>query len=231
MIKCFQWSYTEGFWNRGHHIKICHLINFLNVLTPEEAWQSIEKVNQTVFSPGDKLQILQIDHIVTRSGPQLVIRGIGLYVTIDLNIQIWPNGIFGSNVLLRTCGCSLFCQVSLKSQKLLFYLFYSLLQLGIWQSLELQVAPITNIHVSDKGHFGICRMSAAEFHKPALGYVVENRAIGVVLEQCFRHNQIIKLMQQIVKVNLLVVSHLIHFNTCYKQENDVMQRQAASSLL
>ncbi len=57
-------------------------------------------------------------------------------------------------------------------------------QLGVWQELSENCCPITQIHVSDKGHIGATRLSAEEQGLPALGYVVENRWLGrVLLEQ------------------------------------------------
>jgi 2-octaprenyl-6-methoxyphenol hydroxylase len=53
--------------------------------------------------------------------------------------------------------------------------------IGIWQQLKNQVAPIQQIHVSDRGHFGATRLSAEQEAVPALGYVVESRVLGTVL--------------------------------------------------
>jgi 2-octaprenyl-6-methoxyphenol hydroxylase len=53
--------------------------------------------------------------------------------------------------------------------------------MGIWQYLKNQVAPIQQIHVSDRGHFGATRLSAEQEAVPALGYVVESRVLGTVL--------------------------------------------------
>lgn len=50
--------------------------------------------------------------------------------------------------------------------------------LGIWTSLSNQVAAIEHIHVSDKGHLGLCRLHAQEHQVEALGYVIENRVAG-----------------------------------------------------
>ncbi len=50
--------------------------------------------------------------------------------------------------------------------------------LGLWDALRDAVTPIRNIHISDRGHFGITRMAAAEYGLEALGYVVENRELG-----------------------------------------------------
>ncbi len=54
-------------------------------------------------------------------------------------------------------------------------------KLGIWDSLSENVEPILDIHVSDRGHFGMTRLHAREHNVPALGYVVENSWLGHVL--------------------------------------------------
>jgi 2-octaprenyl-6-methoxyphenol hydroxylase len=54
--------------------------------------------------------------------------------------------------------------------------------IGVWGDLELVGAtPIEHIHVSHRGFFGTTRLHAADLELPALGYVVENRALGSVL--------------------------------------------------
>lgn len=53
--------------------------------------------------------------------------------------------------------------------------------MGIWQELHTQVAPIQQIHVSDRGYFGATRIRAEQEGVPALGYVVESRVLGQVL--------------------------------------------------
>ena len=54
---------------------------------------------------------------------------------------------------------------------------------GLWSALEAQVTPIENIHVSDRGHFGSAKLSHHEQQVDALGYVVENRNLGQVLNK------------------------------------------------
>lgn len=56
-------------------------------------------------------------------------------------------------------------------------------QLGLWAALQSRAAPITHIQVSDQGHLGGVDMQAAESQLPALGYVVENPAIGQALNE------------------------------------------------
>ncbi|HID82490.1 MAG TPA: 2-octaprenyl-6-methoxyphenyl hydroxylase [Chromatiales bacterium] len=53
--------------------------------------------------------------------------------------------------------------------------------MGVWQSISPDAEPILAIHVSQKGYFGTTRLSAAEQHLPALGYVVPNRVTGSAL--------------------------------------------------
>ena len=54
-------------------------------------------------------------------------------------------------------------------------------QMGLWQMLSEQVAPISAVHVSDKGHVGSTKMSAVEQQLEALGCVIENPWLGTVL--------------------------------------------------
>jgi 2-octaprenyl-6-methoxyphenol hydroxylase len=58
-----------------------------------------------------------------------------------------------------------------------------LTELGIWQRLNEAATPITNIHVSDRGHWGLTRLSARELEVPALGYIVLAPALNLALQQ------------------------------------------------
>lgn len=53
--------------------------------------------------------------------------------------------------------------------------------LGLWPFVAPEAEPIRRVHVSQRGYFGITRLSAAEEGVPALGYVVPNRALGAAL--------------------------------------------------
>jgi len=55
--------------------------------------------------------------------------------------------------------------------------------LQLWDSLEAAATPIHQIHISDRGHFGMMRMDRSEEGLPALGYVVPARVIGQVLAE------------------------------------------------
>lgn len=53
--------------------------------------------------------------------------------------------------------------------------------LGVWEYIVPEATRIDRIHISDRGHFGITRLTAAETGLPALGYVVPSRALGAAL--------------------------------------------------
>ncbi len=56
--------------------------------------------------------------------------------------------------------------------------------MGLWSAIEREGAtPIQRIHISERGSFGATRLTAAEEGVPALGYVAESRALGVVLAE------------------------------------------------
>ncbi len=55
--------------------------------------------------------------------------------------------------------------------------------MGLWSAMARGVNPIERIHISDRGHLGIARLSAAHAGTNALGYVVENRVLGAALQQ------------------------------------------------
>ncbi|WP_455923002.1 2-octaprenyl-6-methoxyphenyl hydroxylase [Pseudomonas putida] len=56
-------------------------------------------------------------------------------------------------------------------------------RLGLWQHIHRRAEPIRQIHVSDRGRFGVTRLTALEEGVPALGYVVENAWLGQCLWQ------------------------------------------------
>ncbi len=49
--------------------------------------------------------------------------------------------------------------------------------LGAWDGIVDKATAITNIHVSDRGHFGKTRLSASDYDVDALGYVINARDI------------------------------------------------------
>lgn len=54
--------------------------------------------------------------------------------------------------------------------------------MGVWPDVEAVTTAIKSIHVSDRGHFGATRLNAAQQKVPALGYLVQSRDYGTVLQ-------------------------------------------------
>ncbi len=53
--------------------------------------------------------------------------------------------------------------------------------IGVWNDIAVDATPIREIHVSDRGHFGMTRLNHRLMGVDALGYVVPHRIIGKVL--------------------------------------------------
>lgn len=59
-------------------------------------------------------------------------------------------------------------------------------RLGLWSAIEQQAAAIRHIHVSERGRLGVTRLAATDHHLPALGYVADNRWLGLCLMAALR---------------------------------------------
>ncbi|MCL1146416.1 2-octaprenyl-6-methoxyphenyl hydroxylase [Shewanella marinintestina] len=55
---------------------------------------------------------------------------------------------------------------------------FELKQLGLWQHLDALAEPIHNIHISERGNFGMTELNRESLHLPYLGQVVELEAVG-----------------------------------------------------
>lgn len=67
--------------------------------------------------------------------------------------------------------------------------------MGLWAAIEaLGVTPIQRIHVSDRGHAGSAHLDATEQGLAAMGYVVETRVLGQVLNRQFEQQQNLTLL-------------------------------------
>ena len=67
--------------------------------------------------------------------------------------------------------------------------------MGLWQGIENAVTPILEIQVSDKGRFGSVKITSAEQHVDALGYVIENRDLGVCLNAAMNESSIVQILR------------------------------------
>ncbi len=54
-------------------------------------------------------------------------------------------------------------------------------ELGLWDELQSHATPIHQIHVSERGHFGMARLLAEEEGVESFGQVIENAWLGLVL--------------------------------------------------
>jgi len=61
--------------------------------------------------------------------------------------------------------------------------------LGVWEGIVSEATRIDRIHISDRGHFGVTRLTAAEAGLPALGYVVPSRALGAALLEALKDSR------------------------------------------
>ena len=58
--------------------------------------------------------------------------------------------------------------------------------LGLWDDMQLHATPIHEIHVSERGHFGMSRLVADEENVESFGQVIENAWMGLVLLRALR---------------------------------------------
>lgn len=108
----------------------------------------------------------------------LIIGGGLVGLSLAKAIQDLPlrTAIIEASPLTATTGDTRSIALAFGSQQILA-------SLDIWPLLAANATPIQQIHVSDKGHFGITRLSAATVHAPALGFVVEHASLLDALQQ------------------------------------------------
>src|SRR5258706_11425664 len=68
-------------------------------------------------------------------------------------------------------------------------------RVGAWQALD--ATPIEAVHVSQQGGFGRTRMDAADAGVPALGYVVDYRALTAALRALLELSSIKKISTEV----------------------------------
>lgn len=88
--------------------------------------------------------------------------------------------------------------------------------IGLWQSLAPHATAIHKIHISDQGHFGFTRLNRNDSGHDALGYVIENRAIGNVFAARLNQQDNIDLLcpaqLQSLQIDALRVQMTLHQN-------------------
>ena len=60
--------------------------------------------------------------------------------------------------------------------------------MGLWPALAEHAQPIDTIHISDRGHFGVTRLTKEQEDVDALGYVLENKRVGQTLYSALEKN-------------------------------------------
>ena len=75
--------------------------------------------------------------------------------------------------------------------------------MGLWQQLVPYCTAISDIHVSDRGHFGVTRLSALDENVPALGQVITARSMGFVLNQALSQQKNIDIICPVKVTNLI----------------------------
>ena len=65
--------------------------------------------------------------------------------------------------------------------------------MGLWSSLASHAESIDTIHISDRGHFGVTRLTKEQEGVEALGYVLENKRLGQHLYQAIDNSPFITL--------------------------------------
>lgn len=61
--------------------------------------------------------------------------------------------------------------------------------MGLWSDIAPSATAITHIHISDRGRFGVTRLSAEREHVPALGQVLTAKELGQTLNQHLQQMQ------------------------------------------
>jgi 2-octaprenyl-6-methoxyphenol hydroxylase len=75
--------------------------------------------------------------------------------------------------------------------------------MGLWSSLAPYAEAINTIHISDRGHFGVTRLTKEQENVPALGYVLENRNIG---------QQLYAVLSEAQNIHLFCPAELVSLN-------------------
>ncbi|PHS26363.1 MAG: 2-octaprenyl-6-methoxyphenyl hydroxylase [Methylophaga sp.] len=75
--------------------------------------------------------------------------------------------------------------------------------LGLWPQLASHCTAITDIHVSDRGHFGATRLSAKNKNVAALGQVITARLMGEMLNKAIEQHDKLELIcpEKVTKLN------------------------------
>jgi 2-octaprenyl-6-methoxyphenol hydroxylase len=91
--------------------------------------------------------------------------------------------------------------------------------IGLWPQLANLCTAITDIHVSDRGHFGVTRLSAQTENVPALGQVITARSMGIVLNKALEKQENIEFICPAKVVALL--QHADHVTVTLDNQREI----------
>lgn len=97
--------------------------------------------------------------------------------------------------------------------------------MGLWDRLRPATEPIHRIHISDRGHFGATRLDCREQGTEALGYVVENRAMGRVLHDALAQQENVSLICPAHVQSIVTQEHFAELR--YTQAGETHKARAA----
>jgi 2-octaprenyl-6-methoxyphenol hydroxylase len=100
--------------------------------------------------------------------------------------------------------------------------------LGIWPQIEARAAPIRHIHISSRGRWGVTRLQAAEYQVDAMGYVIENQALGRCLLDAVEASGNIKLQQ---KAEFESIAQQATVSIGYRKNGRLQQLEARLALI
>ena len=84
--------------------------------------------------------------------------------------------------------------------------------IGVWNTIAPDATPIREIHVSDRGHFGMTRLHHRLMGVDALGYVVPHRIIGAVLHEFLRGAGNVSIISPATVTHAKVSDHVIEIS-------------------
>ena len=95
--------------------------------------------------------------------------------------------------------------------------------LGLWPALLPNVAPISHIHVSSAGHFGVTRLEARDLGMQSMGYVVEYHVLMGVLMDAVNQNDSVELISPARFVSLQQTKHSVTIRYSAEEEERLLE--------
>ena len=126
----------------------------------------------------DKLKIPQNSDISIIGGGMV---GVSLAVLLSSYKLNWKIQIIDSCSLLAKSNTTLDNRFDRRTTALSQSSYEIYTALGLWERLNVNAAPINEVHISDKGFFGNTKLTAKDQNLPALGYILENQIMSDTL--------------------------------------------------